>query len=218
MNSYRQVAQLTLFAVVGAAYIGLSHIVATSEHPPLAGILLGLVPMGAVALATAWHSKMRYLSLFLCLAGILTLVLNVEYLRDHAAWMYFIQHAGAMILLGITFGSTLRLGDENALCSRVTSFILVKPMDANYLHYTWKVTVCWTVFFAVSAATSILLFFFGSIEVWSFFANLLTPLLLGVMFAGEYLIRVRVLPDRAHFSVVETIRAYREYSNRQNPH
>lgn len=202
-------------AAAGAAYIGISYVAAIAVHPPLAVILLGLVPLGVVALVSAWHSQTRTLSLSLCAAGALAVILNLENLRNHAAWLYFIQHAGAMILLCMTFGGTLWRSHADALCSRVAGFILGKPMDADYLHYTWKVTLYWAVFFAVSAIVSVLLFFFGSIEVWSFFANLLTPILLGVMFAGEYLIRMRVLPDRAHFNVIETIQAYREYSHRQ---
>lgn len=214
--SFRRVVQLTLAAVAGALYIGVSYFAAISDHPPTAVILLGLVPLGAVAVAAAWHAQRRTLSLLLCAACAVAVVLNLEYLQDHVAWLYFIQHAGAMTLLGMTFGSTLGRGHADALCSQVTRFILTKPMDAQYLLYTWKVTLYWTIFFGISAVASILLFFFGPVEVWSFFANLLTPILLGVMFAGEYIIRVRVLPDRAHFNVLETIQAYREYSARQN--
>jgi uncharacterized membrane protein len=50
--------------------------------------------------------------------------------------------------------------------------------------------------------------------VWSYFANLLTPILVGLMFVVEYLVRVRVLPDRAHFSIAQTIQAYRTYEQR----
>lgn len=195
----------------------MSYLVTISERPPLVAILIGLVPLSVAALATAWNSRMRPLALLLCAVCALALILNLEFLRDHAAWLYFVQHAGAMILLGIMFGSSLGAGHGDALCSRIAIFAIRERLDADYIHYTWKVTLVWTIYFALSAMLSVLLFFFGTTQVWSFFANLLTPALLGVMFIGEYLIRQRVLPNRAHFSVTEIISAYREYSRRQIP-
>ena len=217
MISTRQIIQLALIAAAGAAYLGMGYLASVSDHPPLVVILIGIAPLGAIALVSAWHSRTRILSLMLFAACALMFILNLENLRNHAAWLYFAQHAGAMFLLGITFGSTLGRTHADALCSRIASFVIVQPLDAGYLHYTWKVTLAWTIFFAISAILSVLLFFFGPIEAWSVFANLLTPPLLGAMFAGEYLIRLRVMPDRAHFSITETIHAYREYSRRQNP-
>jgi uncharacterized membrane protein len=119
-----------------------------------------------------------------------------------------------MSLLAITFGSTLGRDHSKAMCSRIACAILPAPPDAAYLRYTWNVTLAWTVFFALSAVLSVLLFFAGPIEVWSFFANLLTPVLLGAMFVGEYLVRLRAMPGRRHFGIAETIRAYRQFSGR----
>jgi uncharacterized membrane protein len=164
----------------------------------------------------AWQSRLRIASLTLCAAYAIAIILNLDNLRNHAAWLYFVQHAGAMTLLGATFGSTLGGRHADALCSRIASFVNPTPLDADYLHYTWNVTFAWTAFFILNALVSVSLFFFGPIESWSFFANLLTPALLGAMFAGEYLIRRRVMPDRAHFSIAATIHAYREYSRRQS--
>ena len=47
------------------------------------------------------------------------------------------------------------------------------------------------------------------------FANLLTPVFVGLMFVVEYLVRVRVLPDREHFSIAATIKAYRSYEQQR---
>lgn len=208
--------QLALAAIAGAVYLGMSYLASATEHPPLAAVFMGIVPLGATALISAWYSRLRGLSLSLCATCALTIALNLDNLRDHAAWIFFIQHAGAMTLLGITFGSTLMRNHKDALCSRIASVVLPEQLDAQYFHYTWKVTFVWTIFFAISALISVLLFFAGPIRIWSVFANLLTPILLGAMFIGEYLIRLRVMPDRDHFGIAKTISAYREYSRR--PH
>lgn len=214
MISAKQVLRLALIATAGAIYLGLGYLAAASDHPPMLAVIVGVVPLAAVALAAAWNSRARTLSLLLFAACALTIVVYFDTLRDHAAWLYFVQHAGVMALLAVTFGSTLGRGHAQALCSRIASFVVHTRLDADYLQYTWKVTLSWTVYFASSAMLSVALFFFGPIEVWSLFANVLTPLLLCAMFVGEYLIRLRVMPDRAHFSIAETIQAYREYSRR----
>jgi uncharacterized membrane protein len=212
--SAKQLLQLVLIAIGGSAYLGLGYLATVSEHPPLVALIVGLIPLAVLAFIAAWNSRSRALALLLLAGCTLGLGLNLDLLRDHVAWLYFVQHAGAMALLAITFGSTLGRGDAGALCSSIASFVSPTRLDEDYLHYTWKVTLVWTVFFVVSALLSVLLFFWGPIEVWSFFANLLTPILLGAMFAGEYMIRLRTMPGRVHFSIVATIQAYREYSRR----
>jgi uncharacterized membrane protein len=212
--SVKRILRLALIATAGAIYLGLSYIAAASDHPPLLALIVGIVPLGAIAIAAAWNSRARALSLLLCAVCTAVVILNFEHLRDHAAWLYFVQHVGAMTMLGAMFGSTLWGSHAQALCSRIASFLLRTGLDAEYLHYTWKVTLAWTVYFSASAVLSVVLFFFGPIEAWSLFANVLTPILVGAMFVAEYLIRLRAMPDRAHFSIVETIQAYREYSRR----
>ena len=215
MISIRQALRLALIAAAGAVYLGLGYLAAASDHPPVIALVVGLAPLGAAALALAWKARARAAALTLCAVGAVAIALYVDQLLSHVAWLFFMQHAGAMALLGVMFGSTLGSGHAQALCSRIARFLLPTPLDAAYLHYTWKVTVAWTAFFFASAVLSVLLFFLAPLAVWSAFANLLTPVLLGVMFAGEYLIRLRALPNREHFSIAQTIQAYRAYARRR---
>lgn len=214
MISLRHALRLGLFATVGALYIGLSHFAAAAKNPPVIALVFGLLPLAALALVAAWNSRFRALALVLFAASSWAIAMYADTLRAHTAWVYFVQHAGAMTLLAITFGSTLGQGHAQALCSRIARFVLLEQADAIYLRYTWKVTLAWTGYFLSSAIASLVLFFFGPLEIWSFFANVLTPLLIGLMFAGEYVIRLRALPGRSHFGISETIHAYREYSRR----
>lgn len=194
----------------------MGYIATTVAHPPLITVVLGLLPFAAAAVAASWRSKLRLPLLLFCAAGTSALIVNLETLRDHVAWLYFIQHAGAMSLLFATFGSTLGAGKEQALCSRIAAFISAEPLDADYLRYTWQVTLAWTIYFIVSALLSAALFFLAPIEAWSVFANFVTPITLGIMFAGEYLLRVRLLPDAPRVSVSATILAYQKYTRRQD--
>jgi uncharacterized membrane protein len=202
---------IAVVALAGAAYLAFSHLLTVDQHPSLLMLALGVTPLTVMAVLAAWHSRLRWWALGLLVALATAVLLNLDALRNHVNWLYFMQHAGAMCLLAITFGSTLGLGDGEALCSRVTRLILPGQMDAAYMRYTWKVTLVWTLYFVLSGLVSVGLFFWGPIAVWSYFANLLTPVLVGLLFVIEYLVRVRVLPDRAHFSIAQTIQAYRTY-------
>jgi uncharacterized membrane protein len=209
-------ARNILLALAGLIYLGIGYIATTMPHPPLLTILIGFIPLGAAALAAAWKSPARIYLVPLYLICALLIAINLDPLRDHVAWLYFIQHAGAMTLLGLTFGSTLGRRHAEAMCSRIALFIMPGQLDAAYLRYTWQVTLVWTIYFAVSAVLSVLLFFYAPIKVWSAFANLLTPVTLGLMFGGEYLIRQRVLPDGPRFSIAATIKAYRDFTQGPN--
>lgn len=208
----RWLAWAGLGAVV-AAYLIFSHFLAVDEHPNLVMLAVGVMPLAVMAVAVAWHSPLRWWALAAIGALALVVVVFIEGLRDHINWLYFVQHVGAMSLLALTFGSTLGRGDDNALCSRVTAMLLMHVADAAYMRYTWKVTVVWTVFFVLSAVVSVVLFFFGSLVVWSFFANLMTPVNVGLMFVVEYMVRIRVLPNRECFSIAQIVQAYRSYDS-----
>ena len=206
---------MTAIAVFGSAYLVFNHLLTIDEHPSLLMLAVGVTPLSAIALVSAWHSRLRGWALSVLAVLAITVLLLLDSLRNHVNWLYFMQHAGIMALLAITFGSTLGRGDANALCSRVTRLMLSGSADPAYMRYTWKVTLVWTVYFITSALISVGLFFFGSLTVWSYFANLLTPIIVGLIFVIEYLVRVRVLPERTHFSIAKTIRAYRIHDRHQ---
>jgi uncharacterized membrane protein len=211
----RRMLHLAIVLTVGAAYLWISYRVAASQQPSLAATLLGILPFAAAALAVAWNSRARLLALALCgVLGIAT-ALAFDLLRSHTQWLYFAQHAGAMSALAITFGATLGGECDRALCSRIASSIHGGPPDAALMRYTWRVTLAWTLFFVLCALVSVLLFALGPIEAWSAFANLLTPLLLGAMFGGEYLIRLRAMPGHAHLGIEKIIHSYLDYSKPQ---
>lgn len=214
MTRVTRLLVIAVIAVAGAAYLIFSHLLTIDQHPSLLMLALGVTPLTVMTLLAAWHSRMRWLALTLLAMLGLTVLLYLEALRNHVNWLYFMQHAGTMVLLAITFGSTLGRGDADALCSRVTRLMLAGSADPVYMRYTWKVTLIWTAYFIASGLVSVGLFFYGPLAVWSCFANLLTPVIVGLMFVIEYGVRVRVLPDRAHFSIAQTIKAYRSHEQR----
>jgi len=211
--SAAQAARLTVGGGVGAAYLWMGYKASISADPPLLSLLIGLAPLTFSAIALAWHSR----SLFwqgLCAVCVVLAIIKIDFLRVNTAWVYFIQHAGMHLLLGVVFGRTLFGKHAQALCSRVAALIYADGRDPELMRYTWNVTLVWTVYFFACAGISILLFFFGSLTAWSVLANLLTPVLIGLIFVVEFLVRIRVLPPEQRASLSRTIQAYREYSNR----
>lgn len=214
MKSLKDKLRLAALGIGGAIYLGLGYLATSSTHPPLFAVLVTAIPIVAGFIAVCWRTPFRWPASALCAAALIALTQRLDVLLGHAAWLYFFQHVGAMAALGLMFGCTLAT-HEGALCSRIAQFALVEPLDADYFRYTWRVTLAWTVYFVASALLSIGLFFFGSLEAWSLFAAILTPLSVPVMFGAEYLIRLRALPNRPHFSIAQTIDSYQRYVERR---
>jgi uncharacterized membrane protein len=215
MMPLRRTLRFTLLAGALACYILLSYLASSSTHPPVLAVIVGSLPLAAGLIAACWRSPLRWVATVACIAALAAIALNIDRLLGHAAWLYFIQHLSAMLSLGILFGSTLRSHD-GALCSRIARLAIAAPLDAHYLRYTWRVTVAWTLYFAASALCSIVLFCWAPLPYWAFFATVLTPVSLGAMFGGEFLIRLRALPERPHFSIAQTIQSYRQYMRQRD--
>ena len=207
----RSVWRLAALAVLGAAYLWLGHLGSVSENPPAICLLTGLLPLWAIALALAWHTRPR--GLWLALLGLATggVFLKLDLLRQNTAWVFFLQHAGTHALLGISFARTLFAGHDQALCSRIAG-ITHGPLSPRMARYTWQVTLAWTIYFFAAMLCSLGLFALAPLEAWSVFANLLTAPLIGAIFVIEYLIRLRSFPNERHIGVLGTIKAYRDYS------
>jgi uncharacterized membrane protein len=197
--------------LAGAAYLAFSYFVAASENPPPLAVVVGLLPMTVLLMGLALKELPRGLAWAGCVALVVLLLATLQWLGEHVAWVYLVQHVGAMSALGLMFGTTLRGGDARALCSQIAAFVTPEPLDAAYLHYTWQVTAAWTLFFLISALTSLALFSWGPVTWWSLFANVLTPVLTGAMFVVEYLVRIRLLPNRPHMSIATTVMAYQRF-------
>ena len=171
------------------------------------GTMLAVLPITAIAFSLAWRSPRRVL--MLAFLGFALAVLGGSWgmLQQHFGWLYFFQHVGTHLALGLMFGLTL-LNGRQALCSRFAVAIEHGILSPVVSRYTRQVTVAWTIYFVLMAVTSTLLFCLAPIEDWSIFANFLTPLLLLLMFLAEYCVRLHVLPQANHSSLIATVRVF----------
>ncbi len=113
-----------------------------------------------------------------------------------------VTHWAIYATLLVTFAITLRPGRDPLICAMARR--LHGPIPDDLALYTRRVTIAWCGFFAAQLATSILLFIFAPLVVWSFFVNILDIPLVAAMFAAEYAVRLRCLrnPPRHSFAMI----------------
>ena len=71
-------------------------------------------------------------------------------------------------------------------------------LPAEAIAYTRKVTVVWCVFFVVNGAIALATALWASDRAWALYNGLIAYLLMGVLFAGEWLVRPRPDPAKNH--------------------
>lgn len=191
---------------LSGTYVLLAYIAtARDDMGPLAAIV-AIAPVAVFALILAWRARSRALAMTLWSCAMTGLVLAWPLIEACFAWVFFIQHAGVFALLTLVFGRTLRPGEE-PLVTGFARMIHGQRLAPQIPPYTRWVTLAWTLFFAGMTLASALLFVLGDLAHWSFFATLLTPALVAAMFAGEYLVRLRVLPAEIRTGLLDSIRA-----------
>ncbi len=213
LQAMRRHWRAAVFALAALAYAALSFRAASQTAAALSGVLLGFVPLTLLLLWLAWRSPRRLLWLPLLALLIALSGLHGAWLLQHYRWAYLAQHVGAMLFLGVGFGSSLLPGRE-PMVSRFARQ-LHGSLSARQRRYTRAVTWTWTLFFAAMALTSLLLFAYASAAQWALFAELLTPLLVVALFAAEYLVRLCALPAHERAGPVASLLAFARYRTRQ---
>lgn len=201
---------------LGVAYSVLAHRASISATPDLSGALVAILPLVGLALAMAWRSTRRTAMVAACLAACVALFAFRDWMVAHYNWVFLLQHAGIYALLCLAFGRTLQAG-KTPLISALARTVhgTLSPALASY---TRSATWAWSLYFGGITGASLLLFWLAPIASWSAFANLLSPVLLVLMFAVEYAVRCLVLPAEDRAGPLEAIRAYRRASSRGAAH
>jgi len=173
---------------------------------PSLGVAVSLAPSLIILLLLAWRSPRRLAMSLVCVGVGVLLWQFWGDLEQNFSWVYFLQHAGTNVMLAAVFGTTLA-GEKKPLCTRFAEGVH-GTLGADLVHYTRHVTLAWTLFFLAVGLASTLLFLFAPIEAWSIFANFLSFPLILLMFAAEYLVRLRVLPNMEKHSIMDSMLAY----------
>ena len=192
--------------LLSVAYIAASHWLMTGANASPWNVVLVLAPMLVGITWGAWRGGQRPLAVLaalslvaLCAQGLLPKPLS-------APVLYLAQHAGINLFLAVGFGSTLRRGQQALITT------LAKRVHRNFTPamaaYTRRVTLAWTVYFVVTVALSLAIYAWAPFDTWALFANVLTPLAVVAMFAGEYLLRYWLHPEFERVTMADAIRSY----------
>jgi uncharacterized membrane protein len=196
-------------AVAAIAYAAASYTLMTRAQDSAWSLVVVLGPLVVLGAAAAWGNGHRVLAAATLLAGLLLAAYAASGRGLPARWLYLAQHAGVHLALGAWFGATLRTGAEplvSALARRVHG-----TLTQAMARYTRQVTCAWTLYFFGIAAASLTLFVAGDFAHWSLLADLLTPVLTGAFFVGEYLVRYRLHPEFERVGLQQAIVAWRAH-------
>lgn len=212
----RQAVRWGAVLLLGVGYSVIAHWSAASPERDTVGALVAITPFLALALVMAWRSPRRALMLAAWVASCAALFGTRDWLVMHYNWVFLLQHAGIYALLCAAFGRTLQAGRV----PMVTGFarIVHRSLSPALVAYTHALTWAWTLYFGFVTALSLLLFWLAPVVVWSAFANLVSPLLLVLVFVVEYGVRCHVLPPADRAGPLEAIRAYRRSSSDSAAH
>jgi uncharacterized membrane protein len=157
----------------------------STKHPLRTALMLAT---GAVLLGIAWAAE----------------------LIDFSAAYYF-EHVLFNSLLMVLFASSLLPGREPLISSLARRVHGSLPVEIAA--YTVTLTWIWALYFALTIAISVLLYHFAPLTVWSFFANVLGIPLAVLLFVGEYLYRIKTIPNFPHVSIFKGMQAMAAHTN-----
>lgn len=97
------------------------------------------------------------------------------------------------VSLLLVFGQSLRL--KVSVVERFASLkVPPEKRDHSFKRYCRKVTLAWVIFFIINGSLALATVLIGDPALWALYNGFISYILLGLMFAGEYLIRLRVIP------------------------
>lgn len=208
MSPARRAAMGVVVAVsVGGVF--LAHVAMSRSQSPWAGMLVALIPIAVGVAALARRMRRPLLLLLPVAAAAIGVWMERESFERHFTDVYFVEHAGMMLAMAIVFGRTLLPGEE-PLCTRFARLVH-GSIDERRTVYTRKLTATWTAFFLAIVIASCVLYFTNEREAWSLLANILTPLLVVVLFVVEYAVRRRALPHEEPVGILAAVHAFRRH-------
>jgi uncharacterized membrane protein len=197
-------------AFIAACCVGVAlvaHLTIIERFPAAIGAALCLVPLAAIGflvLRRAAHAGVIALAI---VAAAAVLWLAWSGLERRFTDLLFAEHLTLNLALALAFGRTLAAGRE-PLIARFARVVHEGTLPPEVERYTRRVTVAWTVFFLLVAAASTLLYAAHRLLAWSLLVNVGGPVLMGLMFALEYLVRTRALPHWEHVGMLAGMRAF----------
>jgi uncharacterized membrane protein len=202
-----QLAAVLLFFI---AYSVLSHYSNLNPQAHDLRTLLALAPMLTLGLVLLWRWNGALVALSAAAATAYLLRAFWPLFAQNFSIVYLVQQVGFYSIMAFTFGQSLRKG-RVPLCTHIADRVH-GPLSTLELRYTRKVTVAWVIFFLLNLAATFLLFKFAPLRIWSVFVNFCSLPLILLMFAAEYAVRRRALPQVESSGLIAALRVYFAHS------
>ncbi len=108
-----------------------------------------------------------------------------------------LNHVGALKLIPVVINLACLLGFASTLWhppSMIERFArLQEPhLSKTAIRYTRQVTTVWCGFFIVNGSIALYTALYADMKTWALYNGLIAYVLMGALFAGEYLVRLRV--------------------------
>ena len=186
-----------LMLVRGALLLVVSHMAALTGNADLAGVAVaGVCWLPLTAWADLGHGR-RHQWLRHALALVALAVVAVGLAHSGLAFAAMMLPSVLWpLILSLFFAVTLKPGGM-ALITRVAD-AAHGPLNVAMARYTRRLTGIWAGLLLLVAGLHATLWFSGHRQAWSWAANVLTPLGLGVFFIAEYVWRRWYLRGEAH--------------------
>ena len=198
-----------LFGVLLVSYFAVAHIALTSEGGQHWAALIAILPIVGWWLKALFANDASSLRRgIILLIGLVVAGLGWWFWSrwfGYAEWVYLLQSVGGMLLMASLFGVSLTM-KEGDWVTRLATIVHGGSLPPEIARYTRSVTIAWTAFFLLMAATSVTLFALAERAWWSAFINLFSWPLVAAAFLVEYGIRKLLHPNFEHVSFSTTIR------------
>jgi uncharacterized membrane protein len=163
--------------------------VAIVKHAPAVAVIVGL-GYAAANMALDWNLGTRAgrRIAWIAISALLALSLVAIWLGYASAIALLLAPSVlANLAMFYIFGQTLLPGHEPL----ITRFrrLEVGHVTPAFEHYTRRLTLLWTILFAVGTIVSLTAAISGNIEIWSWIAFVLLPALTAGLFLGEHVYR-----------------------------
>lgn len=192
-SNERSNLKVALILIALPVYPALIHLSFALDRPLLVTGMWAAVSAAGLAVA----ARRRNTSLSVLFAVLLATSVALWWSGEAINFIY-LPPVLINIALMVLFGKTL-LPDATPLVARVAR-LWRGSLDPAVALYGRRVTVAWTVFFALMALESIGLALFAPLQIWSLFTNFLNYVFVLLFFVIEYQLRLYCLPDHDHLS------------------
>ena len=134
---------------------------------------------------------MAAFSMWQWLAVALPVLLGLAVVATNSESLLLLYPASISASMLILFGTTLLRPP-----TMVERFARLHQPDlpAESVRYTRRVTEAWCLFFVCNGSAAVYTAFFASRETWALYNGLIAYVLMGALFAGERLVRRRIIP------------------------